>query len=195
MCFSLTILHLKFQCFLVFLFKGDIIHCFFSFDIVTSRPSFHLTGGSDQYEGRLEVYFLGQWGNICLVDPNEQYYIIRAHAICSYLEVPPLAQHSMVPVSNTSFGSASADSPVWLVNVGDPSLRRSRTVHYKRPAIDVEQWGYDTSSSSYVCGREMDAAVICNSKYFDNNLDILMNIILTLIKQTWEWALGTQLWK
>ena len=145
----------------------------FSFDIATERPSFRLTGGSNPYEGRLQVYLLGQWGNVCLIKDKhfKRNYDLGAQAICSYLGVPPVVQHSMVPVSSTSFESASADSPVWLVNEEYDGLNCVHAYfYYNYPDTCVRQWGNKTSSSfvpypDYVCDPEMNAAVICNSKY------------------------------
>ena len=113
------------------------------------------------------MYFLGQWGTVCLIK-DERNYDIGAQAICSYLGVPPVAQHTMVPVSSTSFGSASADGPVWLINEDYDGLSCSSYL-YKHPDTCVRQWGNKPSPYSnyrdYVCKPEMNAAVICNSKY------------------------------
>ena len=113
------------------------------------------------------MYFLGQWGTVCL-PKDERNYGTCAQTICSYLGVSPLAQHTMVPVSSTSFGSASADSPVWLVNehYNVESCGCFESDLYEYPDNCVRQWGNDPRHD---CKPEMNAAVVCNSKYNCNS--------------------------
>ncbi|XP_033732141.1 neurotrypsin-like [Pecten maximus] len=42
-----------------------------------------LVGGSDQYEGRLEVYHAGQWGSVCI--DRWDNFVLNAHVACRQL--------------------------------------------------------------------------------------------------------------
>ena len=58
------------------------------------------------YEGRVEVYYSGQWGTVC------SYYHSNAYArvICQELGYPDARAGSL----SLSFGAAPADQPIWL---------------------------------------------------------------------------------
>lgn len=58
------------------------------------------------YEGRVEVYYSGQWGTIC------SYYHSNTNArvICQELGYSDARAGSL----STSFGTGTADQPIWL---------------------------------------------------------------------------------
>ena len=110
-----------------------------------SNVTVRLAGGSHPGEGRVEVYFAGEWGRVC----EYGWDINDARVICSmlgYIE----ATHS------TSAGFGEGSGPIWLTYVrcsGTESNIASCPVSYR--------WG-----QSHACteGYSKDAGVVCLSR-------------------------------
>ncbi|XP_033760418.1 neurotrypsin-like [Pecten maximus] len=64
-------------------FRGwGIENCYYYFDQIYVACD-EYKGGSDQYEGRLEVYHAGQWGSVCIYRWDN--FVLNAHVACRQL--------------------------------------------------------------------------------------------------------------
>ena len=61
---------------------------------------------ANHYEGRVEVYYSGQWGTICSYFHSN----VNARIICQELGYPDARAGSL----SASFGTGIADQPIWL---------------------------------------------------------------------------------
>ena len=110
-----------------------------------SNVTVRLAGGSHPGEGRVEVYFAGEWGRVCEYgwDLND------ARVICSMLGY-------IGTTHSTSAGFGEGSGPIWLTYVrcsGTESNIASCPVSYR--------WG-----QSHACteGYSKDAGVVCLSR-------------------------------
>ena len=66
-----------------------------------------LIGGSGSYEGRVEVYYNGQWGTVC----DDYFGINEANVVCRQLGYQGATQY----YNRAYYGRGSG--PIWLDNV------------------------------------------------------------------------------
>ncbi|XP_031566686.1 deleted in malignant brain tumors 1 protein-like, partial [Actinia tenebrosa] len=104
-----------------------------------SYYSVRLVGGSSFYEGRVEVFYNGQWGTIC----DDHWDLNDANVVCRSLGLPSAtsAPHSAF------FGQGSG--PIWLDNVNCHGNETSPS--------QCSHGGWGTHN----CGHSEDASVIC----------------------------------
>eukprot|EP00058_Branchiostoma_floridae_P007114 XP_002592602.1 hypothetical protein BRAFLDRAFT_68925 [Branchiostoma floridae] len=99
-----------------------------------------LVGGSSPSEGRVEVYYDGQWGTVC----DDEFDINDAHVICRQLGYGGAAEVK----SAADFGTGSGQ--IWLDNLACGGSESS--IEYCRH----NGWG------SHNCGHGEDAGVVCS---------------------------------
>ena len=108
-----------------------------------------LVGGATVFEGRVEVFFLGQWGTVC----NYNWDLTDATVICRQLGYVRAVE---VP-SSASFGAGSG--PSWYSNVRCVGTEMNLTECIK-----------SISHTGSACSHSLDAAVICSSKLYNYRL-------------------------
>ncbi|XP_065913214.1 neurotrypsin-like [Dysidea avara] len=86
------------------------------------RAPVRLTNGDNQFEGRVEVYYGGQWGTVC----DDNWDIVDANVVCYQLGFGKA--HRVY--TRGYFGSGSSTMPIWLDGVqctaGDRYLSECR---------------------------------------------------------------------
>ena len=95
-----------------------------------------LVNGFTQYEGRVEVYYNGEWGTVC----NDGWYLNNAEVVCRQLGLTPA-------VGVAFFGTGSGR--IWL-NYVDCDGTESNIGYCLH-----EGWGYNE------CQHEDDVGVRC----------------------------------
>ncbi|XP_065913209.1 scavenger receptor cysteine-rich domain-containing group B protein-like isoform X2 [Dysidea avara] len=84
--------------------------CFHSEDagLVCDAP-IRLVNGGTQFEGRVEVYYNGQWGTVC----DDNWDIVAANVVCQQLGFGDAVR----VYTSSHFGSGSSSMPIWLDDV------------------------------------------------------------------------------
>ena len=100
-----------------------------------------LVNGSIYYEGRVEVYYNGQWGTVC--DNGWNYLDVRV--VCKQLGFGPTGRS----YSRARFGQGSG--PIWLDNVACSSNEST-----------IAGCGHLGVNITRGCSHEEDAGVTCN---------------------------------
>ena len=116
-----------------------------------SNVTVRLVGGSHSGEGRVEVYFAGEWGTVC----DRGWDINAAKVVCNMLGYP-----GAIHATSASFGEGSG--PIWLTYLicsGTESNIASCNVYYG--------WG---QSQYCTGGHSQDAGVVCSSIYTKMNM-------------------------
>jgi len=103
-------------------------------------------GGNQLYNGRVEVFYNGEWGTIC----NVGWDLNDARAFCRQLGYVDVISTGAV----TDFLYASGSGRIWQTNVDCTGNERRFGECYF-----MQSWG-DTSG----CSHNMDVAVQCNRK-------------------------------
>ncbi|KAJ8022860.1 MAM and LDL-receptor class A domain-containing protein 2 [Holothuria leucospilota] len=75
--------------------------------VLTNSGTIRLVGGSSQYEGRVEIFYDGQWGTVC----DDYWHDIDAAVVCRQLGYSSNA----LALSNAAFGQGSGR--IWLDDV------------------------------------------------------------------------------
>ena len=101
-----------------------------------------LVGGSWEGEGRVEIFYNGNWGTVC----DDDWDMNDARVVCRQLGFPNV---DSAPRS-ARFGSGSGQ--VWLDNVGCLGSESS--------IVDCPHRGWGVHN----CNHNKDASVICSSK-------------------------------
>ena len=99
-----------------------------------------LTNGITQYDGRVEVYYIGQWGTVC----NDRWDIVDADVVCHQLGFGDALR-----VYTHGSSRFATSIPIWLDDVHCTSEDNylSECVH--------NGWGEEN------CGHFLDAGVVC----------------------------------
>ena len=101
-----------------------------------------LVGGSDNNQGRVEIYHDGKWGTVC----DDSWDIVDARVVCQSLGF----NDATAAKTNAYFGQGSGD--IWLDNVNCAGTE-SNLMQCSHPGLGVEN-----------CGHHEDAGVICSGK-------------------------------
>ena len=101
-----------------------------------------LVGGSDNHEGRVEIYHDGKWGTVC----DDSWDIADARVVCQSLGF----DDATAAKTNAYFGEGSGD--IWLDDVNCAGTE-SNLIHCSNPG-----WGVEN------CSHGEDAGVICSGK-------------------------------
>ncbi|XP_078659335.1 scavenger receptor cysteine-rich domain superfamily protein-like [Branchiostoma floridae x Branchiostoma belcheri] len=99
-------------------------------------------GGSEDHDGRVEVYYSGQWGTIC----DDEWSLGDADVVCRQLDFPGAQQVT----TEASFGPGTG--PIWMDDVecagSESSLQN----------CNHRGWG------THDCAHSEDAGVLCNAR-------------------------------
>ncbi|XP_035670251.1 deleted in malignant brain tumors 1 protein-like [Branchiostoma floridae] len=107
------------------------------------QESIRLVGGSEDHDGRVEVFYNGQWGTVC----DDGWSLDDAEVACRQLGFPGAVQAT----SEASFGQGTG--PIWLEEVDCSGSESS--VHN----CSHRGWGH------HDCAHGEDAGVVCNRKW------------------------------
>ena len=110
--------------------------------MMVSYPS-HLTvrliGGSNPFEGRVEVFHNGSWGTVC----DDQWTIEDANVVCRQLDF----EGALKAVTSAHFGEGTGN--IWMGDVNCVGNERKLT------ECKHQGWG------KHNCGHNKDAGAIC----------------------------------
>ena len=98
-----------------------------------------LVVGSVPYEGRVEVYYNGQWGTVC----DDLFDINAANVVCRQLGYPGAMQYH----GRAYYGQGSG--PIWLDNI---ACYGSETSIFNCPHNGI---------GTHNCGHHEDIGVVC----------------------------------
>ena len=121
---------------------------------IAEEGTVRLVGGTTPLEGRIEIFFLGQWGTVC----GNSYYRSRYRYVYSWdLADATVVCHQLgylravgAPRS-AAFGAGSG--PSWYSNVGCVGNEMSLT-----------ECSSSVSLSGNACSHSQDAGVVCSSE-------------------------------
>lgn len=108
-------------------------------------------GGKSKNEGRLEVYFNGEWGSVC----NRNWGSWSGVIACKDLGFVGLAK--VTTASHYTY-LGSEDSPIWLEGV------RCSESHSRIRDCPHEPFGYQP------CSHDDDVGLVCSGKHADTHL-------------------------
>lgn len=100
-----------------------------------------LRGSEYPHEGRVEVYYDGQWGTVC----DDHWGFREATVICRMLNY----SSAVYAVRYAYFGAGNSSYPIWLDNV------KCRGDEHTIAACTHQGW------NDHNCGHYEDAGVIC----------------------------------
>eukprot|EP00058_Branchiostoma_floridae_P016456 XP_002601944.1 hypothetical protein BRAFLDRAFT_86428 [Branchiostoma floridae] len=109
---------------------------------VVCNQSIRLVGGSEDHDGRVEVFYDGQWGTVC----DDGWSLDDAEVACRQLGFPVAERET----SEASFGQGTG--PIWLDEVSCSGSESS--VH----SCSHRGWGH------HDCAHGEDAGVVCNPR-------------------------------
>lgn len=104
-----------------------------------SHLTVRLIGGSNPFEGRVEVFYRGSWGTVC----DDQWTIENANVVCHQLDF----EHALKAVTSARFGEGTGK--IWMDNVNCVGNER------KLSECKHQGWGIHN------CGHSKDAGAIC----------------------------------
>ena len=104
-----------------------------------------LVGGASQQEGRIEIFFLGQWGTVC----NYNWDFVDATVVCHELGY----MRALGAPKSASFGAGSG--LFWYSNVRCTGTEMSLTECSKYYSL-----------SGTACSSNQYAGAVCTSEYF-----------------------------
>ena len=118
-----------------------MITSLFLFTVVSNT---RLVGGSDNGEGRVEIYHDGKWGTVC----DDSWDIVDARVVCQSLGFNDATEAKY----HAYFGQGSGD--IWLDNVNCDGTE-TNLMQCSHPGLGVEN-----------CGHHEDAGVICTGNLY-----------------------------
>ena len=117
----------------------------FTSNETTEDGTVRLVSSSGPHKGRLEVYFLGQWGTVC----DNSWDILDATVVCKELGY----LRAVGSPRSSEFGAGSG--PSWFSNVRCNGAEQSLAACYSSD--------YNFGSA---CSHSQDAGVVCSSESF-----------------------------
>ena len=119
--------------------------CHYCFPAAPSQYDVHLFGGSNAMEGRVEIFYKGEWGTVC-----DDYWDLKdAIVVCRQLGYTTAVRRSI----NAEFGQGTGR--IWRDNVGCSGAESMLS------SCSASYWG------SHNCYHRDDAGVVCASKLYE----------------------------
>ncbi|XP_052083732.1 scavenger receptor cysteine-rich domain superfamily protein-like [Mytilus californianus] len=117
------------------------VRCYGSYE--TFKGDLRLVGGDTPRDGRLEVYYNGQWGTVC----DDEFDIIDARVACRQL------RYSTDAAQIYKHGGASSNTKIWMDQL------RCVPSHIRLENCGKSTWG------SNECNHNEDIGIKCFGKY------------------------------
>ena len=106
-----------------------------------SQYNVHLFGGSSLNEGRVEIFYNGQWGTVC----DDNWHLKNGHVVCRQLGYADAVRVSR----GAEFGAGTGR--IWLDNVNCVGTENMLS------SCRASPWG------SHDCRHNEDAGVVCRT--------------------------------
>ena len=119
--------------------------CTHTFIAILFTGSIRLIGGSDQTEGRVEVYYGGKWGTVC----DDSWDINDANVVCRQMGFGEATNYRI----SSHFGQGSGQ--IWMDNV--------QCTGNEAYLSDCSHNGWGTHN----CEHNEEAGVVCGKKCFE----------------------------
>ena len=111
-----------------------------------SQYDVHLFGGSNAMEGRVEIFYNGEWGTVC----DDFWDLKDAIVVCRQLGYTTAVRRTI----EAEFGEGTGT--IWLDNIHCSGTEN------KLSECNANSWG------STNCYHRQDAGVVCASKFFSS---------------------------
>lgn len=127
--------------------QHTFFNCFFFYP---AYPEIRLVGGSNEYEGRLEIFWNGVWGTVC----DDAFGNVDAAVVCRQLG---FSADNAIAFGNGYFGQGNGT--IWL---DDVQCEGHENYLYQCPAAEL---------GDHNCAHFEDVGVRCGGKH---------NVLLTI---------------
>ncbi|XP_071954286.1 scavenger receptor cysteine-rich domain-containing protein DMBT1-like [Antedon mediterranea] len=133
--------------------------------VCNCKQDIRLVGGSGQYEGRVEIYYNGEWGTIC----DDNWDIHDATVVCrqlGYLDATGAP-------GRAAYGEGNAGSPILLDNVAC-SGSESNILDCSSNGLNVHNCGH-SEDAGVICVNSQDVRLVGGSGQYEGRVEIYYN--------------------